>query len=44
MGLLTMQHRRERINERLKVLQKLVPNGAKVSPHFDIHRTLRIMK
>jgi hypothetical protein len=26
-----MQRRRERINERLKILQKLVPNGTKVS-------------
>jgi len=29
--LLVMQKRRERINERLKVLQNLVPNGTKAS-------------
>jgi hypothetical protein len=29
-----MQRRRERINERLKILQKLVPNGTKVTDHL----------
>lgn len=31
-----LQRRRERINERLKILQKLVPNGTKVIDHLLI--------
>lgn len=30
-----VQKRRERINERLRILQNLVPNGTKVKTHAD---------
>lgn len=30
----SQQKRRERINEKLRVLQQLIPNGTKVSSHW----------
>jgi len=32
-----VQNRRERISERLKILQELVPNGTKVHIHITIY-------
>lgn len=42
--LLGLQKRRERINERLKVLQNLVPNGTKVDISTMLEEAVQYVK
>lgn len=45
-GLLLMQRRRDRINEKMKALQELIPRCNKVNLHFSVYafKMLEVLK